>query len=421
MVRLDRICSWLFIVNFALSVPSSRLLGFTDELTVLILVAVIGIDCLLNKNWLRYRLLWIIMGIMTIYACYSATVLNFNTLRYIATDWLIQLKPYIAFVAMLIIGPTFTERDKVILRAVAIFNVTCAAIVLLSVFFVDKLILESTFFHVMTAGMCVYISSAVYMLCSVTEDGNIEKKHLIILTLMLTLGLMCTRSKYYGEFVIAMFFLYLYKPGMMKHLNFKHFMLILSLLLLILAVGWNKIEYYFITGNSDTFDPNVIESFARPVLYATAFLIFCDYFPFGSGLASYASFASSDNYSSLYYEYGLNYIWGLSPEMPDFICDAFYPSLAQFGVVGVILFIWFWVYIYKYLKILIRENPEKNKYIFCIGVMTICFVFIESIASTSFVQFYGMLDMMLLGIVCSKGREIRQQLEEEKISSNGKI
>lgn len=421
MVRLDRICSWLFIVNFVLSVPSSRLLGFTDELTVLILVAVIGIDCLLNKNWLRYRLLWIIMGIMTIYACYSATALNFNTLRYIATDWLIQLKPYIAFVAMLIIGPTFTERDKVILRAVAIFNVSCAAIVLLSVFFVDKLILESTFFHVMTAGTCVYISSAVYMLCSVTEDGNIEKKHLIILTLMLTLGLMCTRSKYYGEFVIAMFFLYLYKPGMMKHLNFKHLMLIISLLLLILAVGWGKFEYYFIKGNSDTFDPNVMESYARPALYVTAFMIFCDYFPFGSGLASFASFASSENYSDLYYEYGLNYIYGLSPEMPDFIYDAFYPSLAQFGVVGVILFIWFWVYIYKYLKILIRENPEKNKYIFCIGVMTMCFVFIESIASTSFVQFYGMLDMMLLGIICSKGREIRQQLEEEKISSNGKI
>lgn len=421
MVRLDRICSWLFIVNFALSVPSSRLLGFTDELTVLILVAVIGIDCLLNKNWLRYRLLWVIMGIMTIYACYSATVLNFNTLRYIATDWLIQLKPYIAFVAMLIIGPEFSNKDKIILKAIAVFNVAVASIVLLSTFFIDRILLEPTFSHVTTAGMCIYISSAVYMLCSVKEDGSIEKRQLIILTLMLALGLMCTRSKYYGEFVISIFLFYLYKPGMTKHLNAKYIMLICSLLILVVAVGWNKIEYYFITGNSDTFDPNVIESFARPVLYVTAFMIFCDYFPFGSGLASYASFASSDNYSSLYYEYGLNYIWGLSPEMPDFICDAFYPSLAQFGVVGVILFIWFWVYIYKYLKILISENPEKNKYIFCIGVMTMCFVFIESIASTSFVQFYGMLDMMLLGIVCSKGREIRQQLEEEKISSNGKI
>lgn len=421
MVRLDRICSWLFIVNFALFVPSSKMLGFTDELTSLIMVAIIGIDCVLNQNWLRYKLLWTIIGIMTAYAIYSLSYLHFNTARYIITDWLVQLKPYIAFVTMVIVRPIFSDRDKKILKIISIFNVGFATIVLLSTHFLDRLLLEPTFFHVMIAGMCIFVSSAVYMLCSIKEDGSIDKNSLITLTVMFALGLLCTRAKYYGEFVIVMFFLYLYKPGMMKHLNFKHFMLIISLLLLVLAVGWSKFEFYFIKGDSDTFDPNVMESFARPVLYATAFLIFCDYFPFGSGLASFASFASSDNYSSLYYEYGLNYIWGLSPEMPHFICDAFYPSLAQFGVVGVILFIWFWIYVYKDLRTLIRVNPKKYRNFFSVGVMLMCFIFVESIASTTFVQFYGMMNMMLLGIVCAKGREIRQQLEEEKISSNGKI
>lgn len=418
MVRLDRICAWLFIVNFALFVPSSRLIGFTDELTCLILLILIGIDCILNKNWLRYKLLWIIVAIMTAYAIYSAAVFKFNTLRYIITDWIIQLKPYIAFVAMLIIGPTFTEKDKYVLKKVAIFNVSVAVVVLFSRFFIGDFLLEPTFFHVMTAGMCVYISAAVYMLCSINKDDTIDRKSLMVLTSMFIAGLMCTRSKYYGEFVISMFFMYFYRPGIMKHVNFKNFILIVLLLLLIFAVSWKKIEYYFITGNSDSFDPNVMETYARPVLYFTASLILCDYFPFGSGLASFATFASADNYSQLYYEYGLNYIWGLSPSMPEFICDAFYPSLAQFGFVGIILFIYFWIYIYKYLRILIRVNPQRYKNLFCIGVMLICFVFIESIASTTFVQFYGMMDMMFLGIICAKGYKI---IEEEKIIGDGKI
>ncbi len=421
MISLDRICSWLFIINFALFVPSSRLIGFTDELTCLILMILIGIDCFFNRNWKRYKLVWIIVAVMTVYAIYSVAAFNFNTVRYIATDWIIQLKPYVAFVAMLVIGPFFTDQDKYILRKIAVFNVLVAAIVLFSRFFVGRLLLEPIFFHVMTAGMCIYVSAAVYMLCSINKEGAVERKSLIIFTVMFIAGLMCTRAKYYGEFVLAMFFIYFYKPGIMKHLDFKRFMLIVLLLVLILIVSWEKIEYYFITGNSDTFDPNVVASYARPVLYVTSFFILCDYFPFGSGLASFATFASADNYSGLYYEYGLNYIWGLSPSMPDFICDAFYPSLAQFGFVGILLFIYFWIYIYKYLRVLIRLNSQKYRNLFCIGVMLMCFVFIESIASTTFVQFYGMVAMMLLGMICARGKEIKENIEKEKINGNGKI
>ena len=78
------------------------------------------------------------------------------------------------------------------------------------------------------------------------------------------------------------------------------------------------------------------------MLYVTGGQILLDYFPFGSGLASFASNASAVNYSTLYYDYGLDKVWGLSPSKTDFICDAYYPSLCQFGVVGVCLFIYLW-------------------------------------------------------------------------------
>ena len=70
---------------------------------------------------------------------------------------------------------------------------------------------------------------------------------------------------------------------------------------------------------------------SRPAMMLTSIQILYDYFPFGSGLASFGTFASAEYYSPTYAVYGLDHLWGLSKEMPTFICDAFYPELAQFG------------------------------------------------------------------------------------------
>lgn len=421
MVRLDRACSWLFIICFILLVPSSYLVKFTDELCACLLVAFAALDCLLNGNWRRYNLLWFIIALMTFYAVYSLMRFNFNTPRYIMTDWLIQLKPYLAFTVMLAVRPVFTPQDKGILKIAAVVNVLLAVLALSMVRIAgNHFFLDTVFFHVMTAGMCIYISAVTYLLCSIKDDGSVDIRAMGIFMLMLILGLMCTRSKYYGEFVVTIYFIYIYRYGMMKAMNFKYAFVIASVMLLFIAVSWGKIEYYFLKGNSDTFDSNVIESYARPVMYVTSGLVLVDFFPFGSGLASFGSFASSDHYSRLYFDYGLDKIHGLSPQMPDFICDAFYPSLAQFGFVGWILFIWFWIYIYRYLKNLIRFDNIKNKYYFCIGVALMCFIFIESVASTIFVQFYGLMAMMLLGMICAQGAELMEQ-QEEKVIDNGKI
>ena len=74
---------------------------------------------------------------------------------------------------------------------------------------------------------------------------------------------------------------------------------------------------------------------ARPATYTTATtIIFKDYIPFGSGLGTFATNAAAQYYSPLYYKYGLNDIWGLYPDNPMFLADAFFPTLAEFGMVG---------------------------------------------------------------------------------------
>ena len=127
--------------------------------------------------------------------------------------------------------------------------------------------------------------------------------------------------------------LFVYRPGTVNFKSVRNVVVATLAFVLVVLVAWKKIEYYFITGNSDTFDPDVMETYARPVLFGGMVLVLADHLLLGSGLATYATYSSGPDvsYSDLYYDYGINLLWGLSPTYGDFIADTFYPELAQFG------------------------------------------------------------------------------------------
>ena len=83
----------------------------------------------------------------------------------------------------------------------------------------------------------------------------------------------------------------------------------------------------------------------RAVLHYTSVLIAIDNFPLGSGLASFASHASRVYYSEIYYQYGLANIWGLSPQFPEFVTDAFWPMvLGEGGFAALLAYgLFFWL------------------------------------------------------------------------------
>ena len=78
-------------------------------------------------------------------------------------------------------------------------------------------------------------------------------------------------------------------------------------------------------GSSDPYDTG------RSALYYTSSLIARDYFPLGTGLASFGSHPSRMYYSNVYYEYGLADMYGLSPSSPYFIVDTYWPMLLGQG------------------------------------------------------------------------------------------
>lgn len=81
--------------------------------------------------------------------------------------------------------------------------------------------------------------------------------------------------------------------------------------------------------------------YARGELARQAIAVANDYFPLGTGFATYGSAVTAqiDNYSPLYYTYGLSTVWGLAPGAASFLSDTFWPTvLAQFGYFGLVAF-----------------------------------------------------------------------------------
>ena len=74
---------------------------------------------------------------------------------------------------------------------------------------------------------------------------------------------------------------------------------------------------------------------ARLALLETSVKIAVDRFPLGAGLGRFGSWMSRTHYSDVYAEYGLDRVFGLSPQNPQFITDTTWPQiLGETGVVG---------------------------------------------------------------------------------------
>lgn len=387
-------------------------MAYSDELCYLFLFILGIVDCVVNNKWRNYRLMWVVVGVMAFYVVYSLFCVHFNSAGAVLSDSIIEMKSFVSFAVVFAAAPRFTASEKVILKWIAIVNVAVATIVMLGGNEAIIMIMQ----HPYVGGTTIFISAMVYVITVVNDEGAMSRKDVMVVVMMLACGLICGRSKYFGEMIIALYFLLIYKPGFLKNLTLGHMAIIGMVLLLVLAVSWQKFDYYFISGNVDAtrFDPEVVESFARPVLYLTGGMIFIDYFPFGTGLASFATNASISPYSGVYHEYGIDKVYGLSEAMPDFICDAYYPMLAQFGIFGLILFISLWVYAYSFLKVLIRTNPKEYKYHYVVGTCIILFLLIESIGGNTLAQGPGVASMMLLGYICALGENIKEERKAEK-------
>ena len=181
----------------------------------------------------------------------------------------------------------------------------------------------------------VYLATGMAAVLLAHEERPVKWCELLCVVLLATL-----RSKGFGEAaVIVLVVLVLCVKCENSKLSWWNIAISVSALI---VVGWSQLEYYYLSSASS--------DQARTILTQTSIKLANANFPIGTGFATYGSAITVDPqyYSTLYYRYGFNLVWGLSPEQSGFITDSFWPTvMGQFGYVGFALMVLAIVFIFN--------------------------------------------------------------------------
>ena len=396
MKAITKFYTWFWIIYFPMCIAFAATVDFdwSDEiLTVLLLTYALGKRRYMVKSKQRTTEISIYILLMFFYLAYSL-IIQVTTPRGVFLDILQQLRPYAVFYLTWMMAPDFSPKQKKRIKWVMLFS------------FFGYLILFKIKPSVVTPygggesaalGQIALCCAMVYYLFSKQTKRNRN-----IAILIMLLGLISGKSKYFGECVVFIALVIFVK----SKINFTS----ISTLLKVAALGcvvifftWTKFNAYYVEGFQDD-----AQEMARPLAYETGMkIMFQDYIPFGSGFGSFGTAAAAKEYSPLYYKYQLNTIWGLTPENPMFLADAFYPTLAEYGIVGLFFFLWFWK------KRLWECNKITNIVYYRMALMAILALALESTADSSYLSGKGMGYFMVLALCLNSGR---QQMNSSKRS-----
>jgi len=368
--------------------------SYVDEICALLLFFLFLYKVFSTKAWAFNRTFLIVIGIFIFYLIYSF-IIQSNTKGAILTDFVIQFKPYLSFFCVYALRPVFSAGQKTIIRQLVVL---CSIYVLMVgvTTFVYYEIITYTFVHVSRIATASTVLAMIYLYCS-----DYSKRDKLVFVLLLAIGLLSTRSKHFGFSVLSALLVFYIDRSFKLKLNLRNTFFIVAAFALVILVSWKKIYFYFFTGGFGS-ERSLYNYFARVALYIFSLQLLIDYFPFGCGFASYATYASAVNYSPIYTKYGMNNMHGLTKANPDFVADVYYPALAQFGVVGVILFFYFWAYLLKRALNMFKKGFLKES---VMAILIIAFFLIESTSDATLTHNRGMFMMMILGLVFADAKK----------------
>lgn len=388
MKGIAKFYTWFWIIYFPVCIAFAVTINFdwSDEiLTVALLGYAFMKQRFLVKDKGRTTEINIYIGLMIFYLVYSLLI-QVTTFRGVYLDLLQQLRPYAVFYLTWIMAPEFTPKQKKRIKWVMLLSFF-GYLILFKI--KPSVVIPYGGEESAALGQIALCCAMIYYLFSKQTKRNRN-----IAILIMLLGLVSGKSKYFGECVVFIALMMFVK----SKINFTS----VSTLLKVAALGcvvifftWTKFNAYYVEGFQDD-----AQEMARPLTYETGMkIMFKDYIPFGSGLGSFGTAAAAKEYSPLYYDYQLNNVWGLIPENPMFLADAFYPTLAEFGIVGLFFFLWFWK------RRLWECNKIPNIVYYRMALMAILALALESTADSSYLSGKGMGYFMVLALCLNSGRQ----------------
>lgn len=397
-MRTSTFYTIFWILYFPLCIAFYDAIGslqYSDELLTLVLIFFTMMKYGGLRQSMAKKEIAIYISLMVFFVFYSL-LMAVNVSNSVWLDLQQQVRPYAVFYCTWLLCPQFSKGQRNwILRTMLL---TYGAYVAAFLFF-PGIVMSTTReagAESAAVGQLALVCASTYYLFKPKTRTN-----LYIAIVLMAIGLVGGKSKFFGEMVVFVGIFYFLK-GRIKLGSMKTVIQFVVLTILVLFFTWTKFNAYYVEGMAEA---SGYDRMARPESYKTAMTIaFKDYVPFGSGLGTFATNAAAEYYSPLYYKYNLNTIWGLDPSNPIFLADAFYPTLAEFGIVGLIFFILFW----RRRLLTVLKLPEDKYY--KVGLMCILALALESTADTSYLSGKGMGYFILLAMcLSSKDVWLRQQ------------
>ena len=385
-----------WIVYFPTCIAFNELpsFGYVDEvMTVIMIGYTFARRRHIDTNPEPWREFYTFLWILAFYIVYSL-IMQVNVPGAVWKEVIQQIRPYSVVYCTWILNPVFTKAQKKWMLTAMM--ATLAA----WIYYHPEVRTDGVEAEFPVLGQLAICTGMTYYLFTEPTKPNSYIALLLVLT-----GLLAPKFKFMGEVVCFIAMLFYVK----EQLNFKSAKTVIYTVILmtvVLIVTWERFDKYYVSGWANA-------ELARPMTYKASLQVLVDYIPFGPGMGTFGTMGARDYYSPLLYKYGLNEIWGMTPDFRGFIADAFYPTLAQYGIVGVILFCVYW----KRRLIAINEIIDMRYY--RVAMITFFCLVIEQTADTSWLSGKGMGYCMLLGLCLNANRNMWLKEEEEKENGNG--
>ena len=334
------------------------------------------------------------LGILVFFIVYSL-LFGANIQKAVWRDMVQWIRPFSVIYCTWILNPHFSKRQKKMM----LYAMIATLMAWLAYHPEARAGGDAEFAVLGQLAMCTGMTWYIF-----TEP---TKRNTYIATALVLSGMLAPKFKFLGEVVCFIGMIYFLK----RRLNFKSpktAAMLVVMMVVVLFVTWERFDAYYVSGMEEN-----AERMARPESYKVAFgKIIWDYFPFGPGMGSFGCAAAADFYSPLYYKYEMDDIWGLTPDNPMFLADAFYPTLAQLGVVGIFLFCAFWK------RRLIAMNKIADMRYYRVAWITFFCLAIEQTADTSFLSGKGMGYCMLLALCLNANRNMMMERKRRELSNS---
>lgn len=395
MKGIARFFTLYWIIYFPTCIAYNDLPGFSsfdEAMTVLLFVYTLWMysynRSINRRPWKEFM---VCIGLIAFYTVYSL-FFGANVAGSVWIDLMQEIRPYTIIFCTWILNPRFTKKQKKWMLGTMVLT-------LFSWILYHPATFESQNAEFPVLGQLAICTGMSWYLFTKATKRNRNIALLLVFT-----GMLAPKFKFIGEVVCFIAFVFFIK----KRLNFKSpkTMIYVALVIaIILMLTWTRFDAYYVSGLQN-------EELARPMTYKTSLRILWDYLPFGSGMGSFACNGAWQHYSPLYFKYNLDGIWGLSPYSGGFICDAYYPTLAQFGIVGVFFFCWFWK------RRLAAFDIIADMRYYRVAMITFCCLAIEQAADSSWLSGKGMGYCMLIALCLNANRNAMEQMKRRKLQLN---